>query len=303
MFKFKNNKDANGNLTIDFLNSLKYIFNIDNFIETGTYNGKIAEICSSIFSNVYSIELNEKMYHDALQNYNNINNIKFYMGSSDKVLNDIIPSINGKNLFWLDAHYCGEGTAYGDGMTPIKAELEAIKNSEIKDCVIMIDDIRIFGSTVHDKEFFVLQNEYPSIQWINKKLLEINDNFNIYLIGDILIAYDKKYYLEISDTVKTATISRSYDGNNYSLNELYNAEIKLIETNDPEEIKLIKQTSTDQSNLELPTTEYHYYLWDGLLNIKHNSSKSIELFNKIINLEYKDNINKYIKLAKSYESI
>jgi hypothetical protein len=296
MFEFKTYKNEGGNLNLDLLNLIRNTFDAKIFIETGTYNGGTTQIAANIFDKIYSVELGEKMFNDAIVKFNNISNVELYLGSSDQILNNILPLIKDRVILWLDAHYCGENTAFGNSMTPIREELEAIKSHNIKNCIIMIDDIRIFNSSINGKEYIVC-DAYPTFQWINGKLLEINPNFNIILVGDILIAYDKKVFdVEISDIVKACTLSRLYDGTNYSDQELYDAETKLINIMG-NEYKIINKIADDQYNLPLNTTLHNYYLWAALSNIKNNPSKSIIELKNIQQAFNHPNIEKYINMA------
>lgn len=155
----------------------KYKNNI--FIETGTNDTSgidVALFCK--FNKIFSVELSEKLYLDAMQKYKNNKNIYlFNKNSYESLRDDILPNINESSTFWLDAH--------SDGHCPILLELNEIKKHYIKDHIIMIDDIRMFGKAEH---------EFITVKQIVNALLDINEKYNIIYersvhgIKDILVA-------------------------------------------------------------------------------------------------------------------
>ena len=100
-----------------------------------------------------------------------------------------LKNINESVTFWLDGHYsCGD-TALGDFWAPLMQELDAIKNHNIKDHTIMIDDMRCWQEPNPVHGFYKDD--------IIKKLKEINTDYEFaYEDGleenDILVAHIKK---------------------------------------------------------------------------------------------------------------
>jgi hypothetical protein len=76
---------------------------------------------------------------------NNITNIKFYNGSSDKLIKTLCTEINVPTIFFLDSHWSKENTARGEVDVPLLTELKYIKDRNMPDIVI-IDDHRLFGT-------------------------------------------------------------------------------------------------------------------------------------------------------------
>ena len=129
---------------------------IKTFLETGTAGGLMIKAVKNNFSKIISIELDDVLFENAKRNFANYKNVTLIHGDSGKKLIEILPKISEPTLFWLDAHYSGEGTAKGEIETPIIKELVTIFSRENKNDVILIDDARCFDGT-HD---------YPTVRQI-----------------------------------------------------------------------------------------------------------------------------------------
>jgi hypothetical protein len=110
-----------------------------------------------------------------------------YFGSSQNELKNMIKDINVQMTFWLDGHWSGGNTAKGDINSPLVYELETIKNHNIKNHIILIDDLRMFP---------VAQDEYGfdlDLNKIKKIILGINSKYEFFYAdghvpNDILVA-------------------------------------------------------------------------------------------------------------------
>lgn len=152
------------------------------FIETGTYKGGIAHRCMEIgvglndFEKWYTIEIDEtickiaskrfkyfeeylpylppsELIHtdeidnefDYVGNYFN-QRLTLFCGDSAIILSDILEFVNEPCCFWLDAH-AGSMKYGGDPKNvPLFRELEIIKNHPVKNHIIAIDDVHLFGT-------------------------------------------------------------------------------------------------------------------------------------------------------------
>ncbi|AEA42225.1 hypothetical protein [Fluviicola taffensis] len=147
-------------------------FNINNFIETGTYLGGTSSWAATIFKEVHTIEISEEIFNETSNKFKHIKNLHFNLGDSKTVLPQIIPSIKGSAVFWLDGHWCGRNTGGKYNECPIMDELE--QASKVKDSVILIDDLRYFlGPNPHDHG-----ENYPTIDSVMRYLMqELPTNF------------------------------------------------------------------------------------------------------------------------------
>jgi len=162
----------------------------DTFIETGSMKGWTMKVAARHgFKVMHGIELMQNFYDCSIELHKNKSNVHFWLGESPDILTDLVKNLTTPATFWLDAHACGPDIPGGKyGPCPLIQEIEAIALSPCKDHVIMIDDVRLFGTREWD---------YIDRQAVIDLLLSINCNYKIvYAAGeengtfpnDILIA-------------------------------------------------------------------------------------------------------------------
>ena len=118
----------------------------NHYIETGTYLGDGIKCVLNNYKYIHSIELSEKWYNYNIIQFKNNNNVKMYLGDSKKILPELLKNINEPITIYLDAHYSGGTTAFGEEEVPLLFELEILKNRKYDD-IIIIDDCRLLGMT------------------------------------------------------------------------------------------------------------------------------------------------------------
>lgn len=124
-------------------------------VETGTADGDNFWRIAHNFPQAFTIELDERPYHDAWQRFVRYPSLTALYGDSSIVLERLIPLIEGPAVFWLDAHYCGG--ARGNEDTPIATELRHIfTHRQDEPNLILIDDARLFGT----------DTAYPTVDWV-----------------------------------------------------------------------------------------------------------------------------------------
>ena len=253
---YKTTEGLGGELRADFMQFLIKQFNLTTFIETGTHGAGTTLIAAPLFESVHTIELDERLYNLSKDRLSHLSHVVCHRGESGEILRIILPTITGKPLFWLDAHFCGEGSAWGKNETPILEELDAIADANMKNCVILIDDMRGFG-TCKDGKVYRCWSNYPTVQELKEKLLHINTSFEVILVGDILLAYDPSTgAIPTSETVQACTISR--------MEELPEEEINryLQHLSHAEDIERVFIQSLVENQRHYPANdEYHFLLW------------------------------------------
>ena len=127
----------------DLILQLKQMFGVQNFVETGTNHATTSVWASDHFSRVVTIEGYKPLYASAIAKYGMISNLEFRLGDSGLILQEVLGSLNGPAIIWLDAHWCGTETFGNSNECPVTAELQAI-NSAAVDHIILIDDARLF---------------------------------------------------------------------------------------------------------------------------------------------------------------
>ncbi len=268
-FLFIDNKNEKGHLSTTFLQQISKAFSPDYFIESGTYDGGTARNASPFFKEVHTIELYEPMFQKTKLQLRSFTNIKTYHGSSPEVFHKILPQLKGTVIFWLDAHYSGQGTALSfdnpsnqNAVTAIRQELEAIRKHNSSDCIILIDDMRGFGTIIDETEYIGCW-AYPSVQEIREMLKQINPHFSIVLLGDTLLAYDgSKHSPDFSQTALACTLTRFYDGKNLTDNQLLELEETIMKS--PEnESQFIRKLYDKMTYCKDPL--FIHDLWYGLV--------------------------------------
>lgn len=100
-----------------FIKKFGKIFNIEIFIETGTYHGDMIDAAKKVFKEIYSIELSERLYRIARKRFCRFQHIHILYGDSKEVLPHVLAQVSEPSLFWLDAHYSAGITAKGNTET------------------------------------------------------------------------------------------------------------------------------------------------------------------------------------------
>lgn len=149
-------------------------FNLRNFVETGTLFGDMVADLYPNFEYVYSVELQEGFYRSAVDRFKDVENVIIFQGDSGRVLDDIVPTLEGPTLFFLDAHFCGGNSATGDTETPVLAELKAILSQPILNGVIVIDDLKHFKTNP----------AYPKVEKLKKVIEALHPGLIVEETGD-----------------------------------------------------------------------------------------------------------------------
>jgi hypothetical protein len=144
-------------------------------VETGTYYGDMVFAQLKYFETIFSIELSEYFYQNAVKRFRGYDNVRLYQGDSSIVLSNVVSKINEPILFWLDGHYSGGDTAKGVKECPILEEL-AVVISRKKPDIILIDDARLF----------IGENDYPTIDELKQFFENQSVKFSFEVKDDII---------------------------------------------------------------------------------------------------------------------
>lgn len=149
-------------------------------VETGTYLGDMVYAQLDHFKKIFSIELSDKLYQDAVEKFEKFPEVKILHGDSGVLLTKLLQEIHEPALFWLDGHYSSGITARGNKATPILAELQTILGSEF-DHGILIDDARLFTG----------EDDYPTIDEICTFVLQLDPSRTVTVADDIIRVFKK----------------------------------------------------------------------------------------------------------------
>ena len=158
--------NADHHVEAEFL-KLKQRFAIATAIETGTCLGGTTVFLGQNFDRAFTIEINKTWLKIAINRFDGAGvgeKIKAYLGSSEKVLDDIIQiySITDKCILYLDAHW--------QGYCPLHDELKIVAKNKIKP-VICIHDF--FVPNEHVLGYDSYNGQPFTFEWIKQLLDEI----------------------------------------------------------------------------------------------------------------------------------
>ncbi len=179
---------------------LKKKFEVETFIETGTYYGNTAVWASSHF-NTITIEYARTIYDRTVEKYRHITNINFLFGDSKVILKEIIPKLTQPAVIWLDGHWSA-GETYGEGdECPVIGEIQSIVDSKYPH-FIFIDDAHLFLSPPPKPHKI---EEWPSIDMVISALISGKHTYYIIISDNVIVA--------VPDYAK-AFVSSYYQENN-----------------------------------------------------------------------------------------
>ena len=138
-------------------------------IETGTYLGETCFELQDMFDEIHTIEIVPNLYEAFL--IKKPSNVFAHLGDSSEKLLDVYNG-NNKIIFWLDGHYVKDFERLSTVDCPLLEELSAINSKYKQECLILIDDVRLFDTYMHEN-------------WKGVNFKAILDT-----LGDRIIAYD-----------------------------------------------------------------------------------------------------------------
>jgi len=170
-----------------------------DFIETGTYRGDTAAWAAAHFTRVTTVELSPEFHATAQERFRAQPNVRTVCGHSATVLSELIPTLAGPALFWLDAHWSGADTAGKDDECPLLAEV-ALLNASPESHVILVDDARLFCAPPprpHRPEL------WPDLM-TTVAALQDNGRRHVVLFEDVLVAVPPFERLFLNDWIQDA---------------------------------------------------------------------------------------------------
>lgn len=156
------------------------IYLTEAFVETGSHRGDgIQCALDAGFPCVYSVDISPFSYGWCSCRFSTQKDkVDLYLNDSRAFLKELLPRISHRCTFWIDAHWCGgNGEMNGkdggdDNDVPLLEELQIIGEHEVKDHIILIDDVRLFGT-----------GSYPTLGVVLLTLKKINPGY-VYFFRD-----------------------------------------------------------------------------------------------------------------------
>jgi hypothetical protein len=110
-------------------------------VETGTYYGEMVAAMRRDFDQIYSVEYVPELARRAQKKFSRWPHVHILQGDSQRVIPELLKSLDRPALFWLDAGYYGWAGLQGDRQR-LTTELEAILEHSVPGHVILMDDAR-----------------------------------------------------------------------------------------------------------------------------------------------------------------
>jgi hypothetical protein len=161
-------------------------------VETGTFTGKTIFSLEPHFETLHTIEIDKSLYTQVLSKYEthapNLGRITFHLGDSSEVLKHLVPILDRNVVFFFDGHWSGGITGQGDKDCPLVEELNAIMEYFPLECILIIDDFRLFGTNIHEDWTDITKDNLMSIvqrrlqkQYHAPSLADPNDRWILHL--------------------------------------------------------------------------------------------------------------------------
>lgn len=169
----------------EFVLGLAEEFDVDSFVETGTYKGDTVAWASDFFDRVVSIELSDDYYERAVKRYGDREPVELLHGRSEEELPDVLKSLDGSAILWLDAHFSGGDTAGEDHQCPLLDELAALEEAEHRHYVL-VDDARRFLAPPPPPGS---PEEWPTIGKVLDAMADaLGEDYHVVVCEDVVVA-------------------------------------------------------------------------------------------------------------------
>jgi len=145
-------------------------------VETGSFYGQTTFALRNDFDRIDTIELSEELSRKARRRLAGWRHIRAWHGDSATVLPEVLATLDGPAVFWLDAHYSEWVTARGESDTPIMRELELILAHPVPGHVLLIDDARCFVGTA----------DYPTLEAVRALVARMQPELALDVEDDII---------------------------------------------------------------------------------------------------------------------
>jgi len=248
------------------MKEIAQFFHSEIFVATGRFREHLAILASKYFNKVHCIEVAADLYQAvSMQEIQQCQNINIY--TSANVLKSLLSKHDGNIVFWLETNETSLITNKSQTNFPIIEELKIILESNIKNPIILINNLRYFQPivTTHIEANGNKERKYPELQEAIDIIMQLKNDYKCAVLGDILIAYPSEYTVTISQAVYACTVSRIFNGQNIPFKHVQDAE-EYISTSLPESEKVVLRNLYQRyDSFEEPGVGGHYHYWKALI--------------------------------------
>jgi hypothetical protein len=297
-------------LSKELMQHLIRTFQVDVLVETGTYMGTTAEQASSLFSKIFTVEIHKPTFLDTRRRLARYPNISIYCDNSHNFL--AYPELSSleRPLYWLDAHYCGEGTGtlYSEKkwiISPLERELEIILDHWPQKGIVLIDDLRGYlNLRPEDKP----GREYTTVSKLYSMVKAHKEPLEFYVLGDMGIIFHADYFpVTVSPYVKSCTKSYTFDPfeahEDEAIEELLFAENQMTSGSAPELDHMIDLLYKNPLHAR-DWSGYYPVLWHGLRKLGAGDYEAaLQDFHRLISVDPTVHERIYLYVAMCYDRL
>lgn len=272
-FSFTNNKNEYG-LDNSFLEQITLLVNDLTLIEINIPQNHSIDSSSKLFKHIHIIDKRPEIIN--VLKKNKPTNVTIHSENIKDALSQIKKNSNGKVLFYINPSNSDKNSSQSEQKT-ILYELEMIQSCEFTDALFLIDNTRLFYTSLVDMQKKTFTKNYPSVNEILTSILSITPDYQCAILFDLLFIFPRIQKITVSPVVKAITLSRLYDNINYSLNDIIEAELCIARsTNSEKEALKELATSYVDSWTEKAGLARHIPLWFGLSLISNQNFKEAQ---------------------------
>ena len=154
--------------------------NVKNFVELEESAVQGEEVV--VTAEIDKTKTNKELYEETSSRKDAPKNITFLQGNSKDVLPELVNTLDGQSIFWLDGHWC-MGAGGKEDECPLMNELMAI--SKTKDSIILIDDARCFLGPLPPPHN---ANDWPRIDEIFSLIHNYFPDYTSTIVEDVIVA-------------------------------------------------------------------------------------------------------------------
>lgn len=167
----------------ELVERLRLATGVATFVETGTYMGDTAAWAAERFARVVTIELSDELFAAARRRFESAANVEVVNGDSRGALRDVVATLDGPALFWLDAHWSGGPTSGEAAQCPLLDELRLLRPAETEH-LILVDDARLFLSAPPPPQRV---EDWPTIGEI-VRILSVDGRADVAVVEDVIVS-------------------------------------------------------------------------------------------------------------------
>lgn len=240
-------------VTVPFLQQLIDIFHVNAMIDMRTGEGNISSIGSNFFSEVHTIENDEKLYRQAKKFFRKKPHVHCHKGSPEQILPQIITSLGKKKpLICVEINHKAAAPAES-----VISALNQLQSHPPQNAVLLIGGISQLSIGELDDQ------ETPHLDQVRSAVNRMYPHHEFWILGSIAIAYSGNEKVTVSPIVQACSLSQLRSITSAPLERFLHIENALVEAPEQEK-KIIDNLQNSYLKHKTHPSTHHYLIWKGL---------------------------------------